>query len=247
MMLLVDAGNTRVKWCLLDGGETSDTGWVSHRHDDVAAVTRDAWKAIAPPCAVLVSNVAGAVAELDLSRASLELWGITPDFVRSERAFAGLVNGYREPNRLGVDRWVAMIGARAIVSGAVGVVDCGTATTLDYVDSTGQHHGGLIIPGVDLMRRSLAASTGDLPVVTSAASAILATDTDRGIASGTVHAAVSSVLAFREHLVSQKLDMISWFITGGGGELLRPSLPDDFRQEPHLVLHGLATIARARR
>ena len=245
MTLLVDAGNTRIKWCRLSDETITDTGWKGHSHDNVGAVATASWSGMTRPHQLLISNVAGAQAERDLSSTSLELWGITPDFVRSESTFADLINGYCEPDRLGVDRWMAMIGARTMARGAIAVVDCGTATTMDYVDSTGRHHGGVIIPGVELMRRSLAVSTGDLPMVSSEASTILATDTNLGIASGTVHAAVSSVLMFREHLLSRDNGPVSWFITGGGSGLLAPSLPDDFRVEPHLVLHGLAAIARA--
>ena len=245
MKLLVDVGNSRVKWCSTAGYIRTEGGQCEHQRRDIGLVTKAAWEGMNRPEGVLVSNVAGSPAEAEIFETADELWGVSPRFVRTGLEFAGLKNGYRLPERLGVDRWVAIVGARALALGAIGVVDCGTAITMDYVDADGQHRGGLILPGVGLMRRSLAASTGDLPMARENACNVLAIDTAEGIAAGTFLSAVSSVRMFRDEIESLGGDPVTWFLTGGGGGLIASSMPAGFRHEPDLVLIGLTEIDNA--
>ena len=139
-----------------------------------------------------------------------------------------------------------MIGARKLAPGALGIVDCGTAITLDFVDASGKHRGGLILPGVLLMRRSLASSTGDLPMVAGKFAKVLATDTVEAISAGTLNAAAWSIRMFRREIESTNADSrITWFLTGGGSASLLSLLDSDFRHHPHLVLEGLAVFDAA--
>ena len=114
---------------------------------------------------VLVSNVAGTSFATRLSGVVGMHCDVDVHFARSEREACGVTNSYRQPRRLGVDRWVAMIGARAEFETTCLVVDAGTAVTLDAIDGSGRHLGGQIIPGVRLMAASLASETSDIPVV----------------------------------------------------------------------------------
>jgi type III pantothenate kinase len=159
--LLIDAGNTRLKWALLQGrrlGRVHAMDWNPRGVERAAgAVLRTRADR------VLVCSVAGAPLERALRRAARRAGLRPPQFVRSTRRAAGVRNGYRQTWRLGADRWVAMLGARALHPGrALCVVDVGTALTLDLLDARGQHRGGLLLPGPTLMVDSLLNDTAGI-------------------------------------------------------------------------------------
>ena len=161
-VLCIDSGNSRIKWGLAAGD-----GWLARgalAHDAVAELAQ-ALQDHLVPARVLIANVAGApaLAAIHAALAEMTLAQDSIVEVRAEAMRAGVRNGYREPGRLGVDRWCALIGARAQVSGAALVVMAGTATTVDTLTADGLFRGGLILPGIDLMRRSLARDTAGLP------------------------------------------------------------------------------------
>jgi type III pantothenate kinase len=162
--LLIDAGNTRLKWATLRGarlGRTHALDWNARSMDRTA-------RAVLATRAerVLVCSVAGAAFERALRRAARAAGKPSaPQFVRSTRRAAGVRNGYLETWRLGADRWVAMLGARALHPGrALCVVDVGTALTLDLLDAQGRHRGGLLVPGPTLMVDSLLNDTAGIRV-----------------------------------------------------------------------------------
>lgn len=161
-VLCIDSGNTRIKWGLAIAGGWLAGGSISHAEIDQlpAALSR-----YPMTTRVLLANVAGPAAAVAIGAALAAAWGtaVAIDEVRAEAACAGVRNGYREPARLGVDRWCALIGARAQVSGAALVVMAGTATTVDTLMADGLFRGGLILPGIELMRCSLARDTAGLP------------------------------------------------------------------------------------
>ena len=162
MLLLIDAGNTRIKWALLApdaplGGWLA-SGAVTHAELDTLAAQ---WAPLSITDALL-SNVAGVAIALRL-RSMLPL--PVRDFV-SLPWLAGVTNGYRNPAQLGCDRFAAAIGAHALAPGqAVIVANCGTATTIDAVTADGVFLGGMILPGLGLMASSLARNTAQLPQI----------------------------------------------------------------------------------
>lgn len=161
-VLCIDSGNSRIKWGLAYGNCWLARGALAH---DAAAELAPALREHPMATRVLIANVAGAQALVAI-HAALTGMTLAPDSivdVRAEAMRAGVRNGYREPSRLGVDRWCALIGARAQVSGAALVVMAGTATTVDTLTADGLFRGGLILPGIELMRRSLARDTAGLP------------------------------------------------------------------------------------
>jgi len=156
--LLIDAGNTRLKWATLRGRRLGRLQVVEWNGRTVARVARQA--VTGGVDRVLVCSVAGTVLERALRQAARAAGAPAPQFIRSTRRAAGVRNGYVEPWRLGADRWVAMLGARARHPGrALCIVDVGTALTIDLLDSAGQHRGGLITPGPALMVESLLRDT----------------------------------------------------------------------------------------
>lgn len=246
--LLLDVGNTRLKWGVLDDGTIRRTGHISHaniRESGLAALTsklpRDVDAAIA-------SNVAGASFATRLAGVIGLHCGCEVHFARSEHRACGVTNGYRTPRRLGVDRWVAMIGAWAEFAKACLVVDAGTAVTIDAIGRDGQHLGGQILPGIVLMREALAAHTNDLPKVTSrAAKAAAGLDMfGKTTAAAITHGACGAVVGAIEHATTamraggyRKPAVV---LTGGDASRILTALGGTPNHRPHLVLQGLAEL-----
>lgn len=158
MRLLIDAGNTRIKWALVDGQIWLRSGVLPvdraselpHQFAGLQGI-RQAW----------ASNVAGEEVARQIRDACAGL-SVQPHFIAAREAQCGVRNGYASPSQLGSDRWAALIAAWHLVRGACLVVNSGTATTVDALAATGEFIGGLILPGVELMQRSLRDATSRL-------------------------------------------------------------------------------------
>lgn len=233
MDLLIDIGNSRVKWGLARAGVLADTG----------AIGRDRcpdWTTALPAEAVAGIYVASVAHDsaIEVLAAFAAQRSLPLRQVASSRQSGPLVNGYAEPARLGVDRWMACIAAQARGPGSVLVADVGTALTLDWVGADGAHGGGLIAPGVNSMRRALRQSTQLRPTQTPDANAWLARDTDSAIATGTLRCAITLLDAAACDLAPERL-----LLTGGEAALIAPRLALPWQVAPHLVLEGLALHA----
>jgi type III pantothenate kinase len=250
--LLFDVGNTRVKWGLLERQRLGKTGSIAHeklRESGFASLTGHLPRDVDE---VLVSNTAGHTFATRLSG----VIGIHCDcdvhFARAERQACGVTNSYRNPRRIGVDRWVAMIGARAEFRSAVCVVDAGTAVTIDALDREGRHLGGLILPGLKLMRNALHGSTSDLPAAKRIAAGaaggmnLFATTTDGALEKGTMTAACGAIERavgrMRSNGYRPKV-----VLTGGDASRILKQLGGDVLHRPNLVLQGLAVMVQSDR
>ena len=238
MMLLVDAGNTRIKWALVDADAAPGTwrchGAVPHAQlDELAA----AWAAGGATRA-LVSNVAGA--QLAERIAAVLPGGIAVEWFASTAGRAGLRNGYREPGRLGCDRFAAAIGARALAPGQdVVVATCGTATTVDAVSADGVFIGGMILPGLALMASSLARNTAQLPqVAPGALPALFGDNTNDAILSGLLSAQAGAIeRAVAGHRAA------ACIVSGGAAPHIAPALTISHTVVDDIVLVGLQAVA----
>jgi len=164
---------------------------------------------------------------------------------RTARRFAGLHIAYTDPSKLGVDRFLAMLGARRIADGAVLVVGVGTALTIDLSDATGQHRGGRIAPSPTVMREALHLRAAQLPA-SGGDYMEFADDTEAALASGCEGAALALIERSLTHATRLLGQAPSLLLHGGGSDPLRTYLADA-RSEPALVLQGLAAWARALR
>ena len=227
--LLLDVGNTAIKWRLADAdGLREQNGVAATRASLCESVNTHEWKAVA------LSSVAGEVADTALLAALKAIRAVPVWQARAESSCLGLVSRYPEPARMGVDRWLAMLGARHANAGPLCVIDAGTAITLDLVAAQGRHEGGYILPGAELMRRALTADTGQIQVdALDAPTLAPGSDTQTCVSAGgwrAVMGAVQSVLAdYPEHRA---------MLTGG----LAPVLLDmglAATHHPHLVMEGL--------
>lgn len=239
MIACLDSGNSRIKWGIHDGTRWCAQGAVPHA--EVAQLAE--LPARFPVTRALYANVAGDAAGAALCQA-LATWSDRLLAVRSSARAGGVSNGYGRPGQLGVDRWCALIGARAhCPENACLVVMAGTATTVDTLTAAGKFRGGLILPGYQLMLRSLARDTAGLPFADGHATDF-PTCTDDAIVSGCLAAQVGAIrLAFARLAEAAGARCL---LSGGNAGRLLPHL-NDLPCQPvdNLVLDGLAVLARA--
>lgn len=243
--LLLDVGNSRLKWGVLDDGDIRRTGHISQdklRDQGLSALTTKLPRRVD---VVWASNVAGTSFATRLSGVIGAHCNAEVHFARSEKRGWGLTNGYRQPRRLGVDRWVAMIGAFAEVQSACLVVDAGTALTLDAINDEGLHLGGQIIPGVETMLESLSLATSDIPrVAVSAKQAsgdlkMFGANTAAAVREGAQNAVIGAIARAAQALRSNAYDP-TIVLTGGGASRILGALDEAPLHRPNLVLCGLA-------
>lgn len=231
-LILIDLGNSRGKWALLHGDDP-----VARGHSAVDSLVEDL-PAMAPGTRALVSSVASAeVNERLWSR--LEGRDLRPWFAESCAVLAGLTNSYREPERMGVDRWLAMLGARQRHEGRLCVVDAGSALTIDLVDAQGLHEGGYIIPGTALMERALFADTERVRYDSPVAPLLdPGRSTAEAVGHGLLLAQIGSVRTAMEEAKRSGPEPVL-FLCGGGAEQFSAALDLPFRFVPDLVMEGL--------
>jgi len=248
--LLIDMGNSRLKWCLQQQGRIHAQHSLDYPADLAAFDTllHHTWHTTEPPDQVWLATVAAADKVDYLIQWIQQSWQLTPKQVSTTRKACGVYNAYLQAEQLGVDRWLAMIAAHHLVQTEVCVVDCGTALTLDVVTASGQHQGGLIMPGLNTMRYSLAKHTHALAELMQmrlqhTEPALLATDTRMGIQVGTVYAVVGFIETVMTRL-AQRDKITTLILTGGDAETLIPFLQHPFEHIPNLVLQGLGILAK---
>ncbi|MEQ1439776.1 type III pantothenate kinase [Fontimonas sp. SYSU GA230001] len=238
MNLLLDIGNSRLKWALASGDGLLHTGAALHHGDPAATVVE-----LPPdvPDGIWVAHVTGAAHEAALAQALRQRYGLDPQFARSTAQWRGLRSAYDEPQRLGVDRWLVMIAAWAEQPSAFCVVDAGTALTIDGVDGRGQHLGGVICAGLHTQQR---ATLGHTRFETRASPAHYQARFGRNTEACVREGAFLACLGAIERGAVAAGAPARRLITGGDAGLLCPHLPTDWEHRPHLVLEGLLAYAR---
>jgi type III pantothenate kinase len=233
-ILCIDAGNTRVKWGLREGGQ-----WLGQGALACAELGGLTAALSAPPSGVVACNVAGEEAGRAIESLAASL-NAPLSWVRAQASQCGVTNRYDNPSQLGADRWAALIGARALHDGACLVVNAGTATTVDVLAADGVFQGGLILPGLELMRSALARNTAGLPFAQGTFRE-LPRNTDDAIASGCLAATAGAV----ERMFSRIADVNEAIVllSGGAADALAGLIRIPLRAVPNLVLEGLARVA----
>jgi type III pantothenate kinase len=255
-VLLVDIGNSRVKWARLDDGRLGPRRAAAHLGWDAGDYERRLFGKArgrdvrGPRHLVLVSSVAGPKVNRRLAAAARRA-GARTRFVKVPRRGGGVTVGYAEPWRLGVDRFVAAVGAHALFSSVpVCVVGVGTAMTIDLVDADGRHRGGVIIPGPTLMVETLLMRTHGIRRRARGGTAVVAgrslfgRSTRAGLVQGARHAAAATIdqaVGQAEGLVGHRPLVV---LTGGGAPAVRGLLRSHWVLVPDLVLRGLGVLSR---
>lgn len=236
MILAIDCGNTRVKWGLRDPGQA---GWRALGAVPLADIGRFEadWSSLPVPARIVIANVAGAPARKALL-AQLARWAVEPRWATARSAQCGVTNGYADPAQLGIDRWAALVGAWHLQHGACLVVNAGTATTVDMLSSQGVFRGGIILPGVDLMRRALAQNTAGLPLAQGRFAEAPRCTAD-AIESGCLHAQAGAIERMYSMLEAGAMCLLS----GGNAERILHVLNIPVRAVDNLALEGLVRIS----
>ena len=236
--LLIDQGNTRLKWVLAMGGEIEEK---SAGHGDLEAFMKACRRdASIQPGSVLLSSVAGRDDARALADFCESRWGLKAQILESTGQRGGVRNAYREPGMLGVDRWLAIAGAVARHGKPVVIWDLGTATTLDAVDQTGQHLGGMIYPGPATMLGSLGRETKLRVPPNLETSAISPGRSTRScISNGVFAAQVGALNQFLRKVSEQMSQEPALVVTGGAANWVLPLLDFKTIHDPWLVFRGM--------
>lgn len=255
MKLIVDIGNTRIKWAVLDDERAGPSASAVHRGSGADAIRAIVASWPAGIREVLASNVAGPGIREQIETALEQRFGLRPRFALTRAHQLGVSCGYENVSRLGVDRWVGIVEAwnraQAQARGsAVAVLDAGTTVTFDAVDAGGQHLGGLIFVGAELSARVLELNTSDIgstPASTSIGRGLelLGRSTAAAVSNAArlgPAAAADRAVRVVEQALGQRLRV---YVTGGDGEILAGWLESTTEIRADLVLEGLARIANA--
>jgi type III pantothenate kinase len=253
MMLLIDIGNSRLKWATFNqDGTLSPQKSIAYKEADSLELSiAQSWLELEMPWqGVYLASVADQLVNELISNWVRNSWGIDIIFMKTAASACGVVNGYEKPEQLGVDRWLALIGARDLTHEVTCIVDCGTAITLDILTSHGHHAGGLILPNETMMQNSLLNNTSDLKKLIADSGnnkhyKLLGRDTQTGILSGSVYAVVG-LLEYVLQRLEKNHNHVKLILTGGGATTFVPLIQRPCSYMPDLVLHGMAVMVKQR-
>lgn len=238
-MLLLDIGNSRCKWALLESGVRVRQGVLDN--DELERLPTLIGR-VPASTRVMVSNVAGGAVATKL-REYLAAMQCEPQFILAEAERCGVRNGYHSPRQLGSDRWAALIAAHHRVPGACLVVNCGTATTVDALSARGEFLGGLILPGLSLMLSSLRANTAQL-ADQAGGLRDFPCDTADAMLSGAIRATQGAIL-HQFGLLQQREGSVRCLLSGGASSTVMQGLSVPCEHDEHLVLHGLQILGES--
>jgi type III pantothenate kinase len=246
---VVDIGNSCLKWAISQATILGDQHRICYHQQNLEVLLNQAWQLTEKPDQIWIASVAKPQITEQVRIWLKTHWQLEPTLVQSTRSQGQVINSYQNPQQLGVDRWLALIGAyHQLQSVPICVVDCGTAITIDVLAATGQHLGGLIVPGIDLMRRALATETFALARFQAVEpgdgrTILLGNDTHSGMTYGTLYAVVGLLEYVLSRLEQQAEKPLTLVLTGGNAPALLPLLQRPYHYSPALVLQGLVVVA----
>lgn len=252
--LAIDVGNTRLKWALYESASAHARVLAQGVEflDHIERLADEQWTGLPAPSLMLGCVVAGDAVKRRVQEQldQVDGWNVEPHWVVASQQEAGVRNGYDHPSRLGADRWVAMIGARAHVlaqgpARPLVVVMIGTAVTVDAVDTEGNFLGGLILPGHGIMLRALETGTAGLHVPTGDVQEF-PTNTSDALTSGGTYAIAGAVERMYQHLLRNTGAEPVCIMAGGAGWKMMPSMTRPFELIEGLIFDGLTQIAQHR-
>jgi type III pantothenate kinase len=244
MILVLDSGNSRLKW-----GVFGPRGWVAQGvvpNPELATLAVRDWQSLQRPSRVVGVNVAGEPARVRVE-GQLARWRLPVEWLTASAAAAGVVNSYAIPAQLGADRWASLVAARRRViakelfpSSCI-VVNAGTAVTIDALDADGVFRGGIILPGMPLMLRALSDNTAALKVAPGKFADFPASTPD-AVYSGAVQAVCGAIEQMRAKLREDDAG-VKCFLAGGLAHAIAPHLAGPVEVVDNLVLEGVLVLA----
>lgn len=245
MILVLDCGNSRLKW-----GLAGPHGWISQgnvANQEIGTLALRDWQNLPRPARVVGVNVAGEAARVRVE-AQLVRWRTAPEWLIAGEEACGVYNRYARPSQLGPDRWAALVAARQRVAdelfpSSCVVVNAGTAITVDALDGTGVFRGGIVMPGLNLMLQALASNTAalrtppgryhDFPINTADA-----------LASGALQAVCGAIEQMRRRL-GEDGPVPKAYLSGGAAADVAPHLTAPVEVVDNLVLEGVLALAES--
>jgi type III pantothenate kinase len=237
VILDIDAGNTRIKWRIVDGIRMVARG------DQLTELIRQGVPlkidSKDPIELIRLSCVAGKDIVGKLQSQFEDQYTAEMRFAEVTKNAGSIACGYQDYKQLGVDRWLALLAAHAKYPSGVIVVDAGSAVTVDIVGADGEHQGGYIVPGLGLMHSALWKGTDGVKVKGRPVKGMECPgqSTDESVDKGCLLLLVAMI----ESLAGKYKGKL--IITGGDAELLRDALSLEAELYPDLVLDGLANEA----
>lgn len=245
-LILLDSGNSRLKWAAMpQAGPYLRSNAVVRPSDQRWGEVLDmAMVGFEKPDRVIVADVAGASTRSALAGWFRSNWALVCEFVEELPQWPPFATRYRDPPSLGVDRWLALLGACQVVKPPILLVDCGTAVTLDVLDEGPCHLGGLILPGPGFMLQSLQTAVDSLAVPPEFVSETLGCSTGEGLGIGVGRALADLVQATLTRLQRDSSLQPSLVVCGGDREVLCRYLEVPAEEHDDLVLHGMAVLVQ---
>ncbi len=240
MNLLVDIGNTRLKWAVQQSGNLDSFGALVHNQEDFPTTLIASWRLLELPNCIYIACVSSTELKQLLASIIRQLWpSCLIQEIHTKKYSHGVSNAYLNPEKLGVDRWLAMLGAFRHYSAPLCAVDFGTAITLDVIDKQGQHLGGMIMPGLSLLKQSLSKGTADLSFCSETHEQGLADYTQGAIYNGCLYA----VKGFIEAGLMQSAQTSRLILTGGDANFLADTLKLDAVVDDELIFKGMTLLS----
>lgn len=199
MNLLLDLGNSRLKWATTEGGALHPGPTLAWEAPDFDAALDAHWHGVPEPRHILAANVTTGLRQQRVAQALHARFRQTPTWLRSPASRAGVRNAYAQPETLGIDRFLSLLAANAAGRAPCVIVGCGSALTMDALAGDGRHLGGLIAAGIHAMRQGLQTAVPGLPVVVDGDLLELACDTGNAVFSGAWQAAAGAIERFYRH------------------------------------------------
>jgi type III pantothenate kinase len=234
--LLLDAGNTRLKWVVVEDGLWREQGIADYA--DLSALPR----VLTAATDCYIASVTQVQHENQIN-ALLAPFAIKPRWLAAEARFLDVSNHYANPRQLGVDRWMGLIAARQRTRAPTLVVSVGTAMTVDALSTDGVFLGGLIVPGLAMMRQALRQGAARVAEVEGAWQAFPRTTAD-AVESGIVSALCGAIQLQQIRLAEISGREPDCFMTGGDAGKLLPYLGQKVECVPSLVLEGIDCVAK---
>ena len=247
MLLLIDIGNTRIKFALSDGHAILQHGVIVHNKAWNEAIRQIFVEIITPIEACIVASVMAEQDNQFIEELISTCSRISPNLLKTQRFQCGLENAYSNPESMGVDRWLAMIAAWQKSQQAMLLIGCGSALTLDLVDIQGRHQGGYIIPGIRMMQNALNRQTALIDLDVGTEESLMpdwqwGRSTKQCVSAGSLLATVSVIDRAIINAEIEYPEGVSCFIYGGDAQRVQSYLRQAVNYEPDLVFLGMLNI-----
>ena len=237
--LLVDHGNSRIKWALSGVGTWTPGDPIGVRGEDTDF---SPLRGIEAPRRIFASNSAGPQALACLEGFCKSQWDLKPKLLCAKDVQCDVINSYVDPESLGADRWLAMIAARQLSEGPLAVIDCGTAITCDALSAEGVFLGGVISAGPDAATQALLSKAAHLDLDEMRYTGVFNTDTSSAVSSGSLVFTIGGIERVLTEFQSKLGKGCRVLMTGGWAETLTPLMTIDARVYPDLVLQGIQVV-----